>query len=308
MHPKFEHILTAAPKNMPQCSATIHPNNVSYTLVTQLDYHRLPVMQQHCLRWSRGISLAVLTDEHESTIRTKLDEMGCRGGNINLSILRAQDYSPDEYPVNTLRNIAIRKVTTSHFLYIDADFLLSKGANDVLKTWEVKQRLTDPKQAIVLPAFQLKYKCSSKHEGSNTACAEVSVFDSSGNPHGHSSTNYDRWMNQSIASLVDIPCIKSERYEPYLVMRRCREMPSYQEAFTGYGWNKISFTLHLQRVGYKFAQLGGVHLVHVPHDKSSSNRKWRRDRRAKDELKSEFKRWLSEQPNQERTPRCASME
>lgn len=326
VHHDFAKTLSAP--NMPQCSVDIDPADISYTLVIQLDDNRLWVMRHHCTRWSELISLAVLTDEMESTIVGELEEMGCRTENIRLSILPARDHSPDAYPVNRLRNMAIGTVTTSHFLFIDADFWMSEGVFDVLVADGVRRRLAgDHKQAIVLPAFQMRYSCPPAGEGSGEDCQDaklrlmprtmeqllrgmeaeegtVSIFDYAGNPHGHDSTDYNRWVNQPRASLEDIHCIKSERYEPYLVMRRCGGMPPFQEAFAGYGWNKISFIVQLQRAGYRFAQLGGAYLVHFPHGDSTAKKVWMKDPKANKKVFREFKMWLSEHPDEERVPRC----
>lgn len=47
--------------------------------------------------------------------------------------------------------------------------------------------------------------------------------------------------------LHPIPCFRSNRYEPYLLLRRCAPtLPPFAEAFTGYGKNKIQHVAHLR--------------------------------------------------------------
>jgi Glycosyl-transferase for dystroglycan len=115
----------------------------------------------------------------------------------------------------------------------------------------------DPKQAIVLPAYQVRYNCKSKNNP--TSChidkvllmprtklqllqglnsCSVAVFDPK-NQHGHVSTLYDLWMAQRAGTVAPINCLKSDRYEPYLVVQHCRELPPCQEQFTRYGKNNI---------------------------------------------------------------------
>ena len=61
--------------------------------------------------------------------------------------------------------------------------------------------------------------------------------------NGHSSTKYKTWMNQKTGTFVDLPCFKSNKYEPYLTVRYCSDLPPFQEGFTGYGKNKITVSL-----------------------------------------------------------------
>ena len=55
---------------------------------------------------------------------------------------------------------------------------------------------------------------------------------------------YDLWMAQRAGTVAPIPCLRSERYEPYLVVQHCKALPPCQEHFTGYGKNKISVSDH----------------------------------------------------------------
>ena len=68
---------------------------------------------------------------------------------------------------------------------------------------------------------------------------KASTFDPT-NVGGHGSTKYITWRDQEVGTMVDLPCIKSNRYEPYLVFRYCSELPPFQEGFTGYGKNKMT--------------------------------------------------------------------
>ena len=56
------------------------------------------------------------------------------------------------YPINILRNIAIRHSTTSHFLLTDTDMMISKDAYTALLNLP-KSLVMDEKNAFVLPAF-----------------------------------------------------------------------------------------------------------------------------------------------------------
>jgi len=94
------------------------------------------------------------------------------------------------------------------------------------------------------------------------------------NPGGHGSTRYKEWFEQSAEALVPIECVRSNRYEPYLVFRYCRDLPPFQEAFSGYGKNKMTWIMHLRRAGWEFWQLGESFLVHYPHLDSKARMHW----------------------------------
>merc|ERR1719232_194377 len=84
----------------------------------------------------------------------------------------------------------------------------------------------------------------------------ISPFDPY-NFFGQSSTHYHKWVEQKDAEFHDIRCIKSNRYEPYVVFRYCQDLPPFQTHFSGYGKNKLTWIMHLRRLGYKFTQIGG---------------------------------------------------
>lgn len=56
------------------------------------------------------------------------------------------------YPINILRNIAIRHTTTSHFLLTDTDMMISENAYTLLLDLP-KSLVMDEKNAFVLPAI-----------------------------------------------------------------------------------------------------------------------------------------------------------
>lgn len=255
---KFERVTAGAPV----CSK-VDSKDISYTLVTQLSDNRLWMMERHCAGWKSDVSLAVFTNRTKHAVEAELVKLGCE--HFSLRVLQMGDYPIEgDYPVNLLRNLAISAVTTSHFLYIDADFWLSKNTDDILMKKDVKGVLSkDPKQALVIPAYQLHSKCrdpknlakcrrqkSTMMPQTKTDLlgrikdGEVTVFDPK-NPRGHGSTLYDLWQAQGTGTVAPISCLKSDRYEPYLVVQHCRELPPCQEQFTGYGKNKISVSKRL---------------------------------------------------------------
>mmetsp|Transcript_101485 Transcript_101485/g.152028 ORF Transcript_101485/g.152028 Transcript_101485/m.152028 type:complete len:466 (+) Transcript_101485:94-1491(+) len=331
----------------PVCSA-MDPKNITYTLVTQMSIDRFWLANRHCRRWKGPISMAVVTGRQSSEdLMRRLQEKGC---DTSLITIEAVQNIHSEYAVNTLRNMAIRNVKTSHFVYVDIDFWVSANLHDVLYMESVRDALAeDPKLALVLPAFALAkdYRCEDKdctdqvkemmpmhpeqlyalqNETVETAehkfVPQVTAFDELVNPLGHNTTLYADWYDQTLGSLHPIPCFQSGKYEPYLVVRYCRDMPPFQEDFTGYGKNKVEWIWHLRRVGYIFKQVGQVFVIHYPHKTSRAKRAW--DKQSKkyklfgnvssdlatykraqmDEIYVRFRNWLSRMKTPVRTPRC----
>jgi hypothetical protein len=106
-----------------------------------------------------------------------------------------------------------------------------------------------------------------------------------------------RWfLRQGRDELRDINCFQTNRYEPYLVLRRCAPTPRFAEAFTGYGKNKIQHIAHLRLLGFGFTVLPpGAFLVHFPHRESRSKKSWLNrhnpQRLRMDQLYSHFLSW-----------------
>jgi Glycosyl-transferase for dystroglycan len=278
----------------PHCQSDLTADDVDFTVATQLSLNRLWMLEHHCARWTHAISLAVyIGNDTATTVESIADEllhMGCGVASEHraLHIQTLAGYSEEEYPVNVLRNMALAAVTTSHVVYVDVDFWESIDLYDTLHQHRLVLA-SNPKLALVMPAFQLSRQCREWRD-----CREANIpkmphvkeelvdlmvehqanaFDPS-NFGGHGSTRYKDWLIQETEDLVPIECVKSNRYEPYLVFRKCYDLPPFQEAFTGYGKNKMTWMMQLRRTGYQFMQLGGAFVVHYPHLDSTARMHW----------------------------------
>jgi hypothetical protein len=174
--------------NAPSCKKLSSPDDITVTLVTQVSYDRLWMMDYHCNRYpNHPISIAVYTNNTYDEIIQELKHMDCNidvvgGGSagsvdnhrpfVDVAILDARMHgSWNDYPVNELRNLALRAVRTTHILYIDVDFWPSEhlyetimgniagtgetNSNSVSSSWsEARTALfNDPKQALVVSIF-----------------------------------------------------------------------------------------------------------------------------------------------------------
>jgi hypothetical protein len=198
-------------------------------------------------------------------------------------VVEETKYPKDEYPVNVLRKIALAHVHTSHVVYGDVAFWESQDMYSVLMGDVIRTQLSnDPKLALVLPAFQLHRQCKERKECPNDNIPQMphsiqakkgSQFDPT-IKDGHGSTMYKEWIHQASGDLFELDCLTSNRYEPFLVVRYCHELPPFQEQFTGYGKNKMTWMMQLRRMGYRLRQVGGIFLVHYPHLDSQSRMAW----------------------------------
>jgi len=204
----------------------------------------------HCKRWgNHPISIVVITNKTAVDVKAELLSMGCSEEQMTLQTVSKTKYDPDgtQYPVNHMRNLALSAVKTSHIVYADVDFLPSTDFYSIISNQATKERLvSDSKLAVVIPAFQMNWlKCRDcakmrrmvkKKDMSQQkedlvaliGMGEASIFDPS-NEGGHGSTMYHMWQNQETGTLIDLPCITSNRYEPYLALRYCSELPPFQE-------------------------------------------------------------------------------
>ncbi len=248
---------------------------------------------------------------HREQILLQTVEVGVPPNNNNNNATKIHDHSIDHnskedshshsnsllenYPINKLRNMALSNVKTSHVLLLDIDFLESQNLYNTLQRKDVKKVFAeDDKMAIVVPAFQLNRRCSVEEECDVRNIRSMpytreelkklilkghaTMFDPT-NRGGHGTTKYSLWMQKTSPGLIDIDCIKSKRYEPYVVVRYCAgagadSLPPFQERFNGYGKNKLAWMLHLLRVGYKLKQLDQDFVIHYPHEDSKARKEW----------------------------------
>eukprot|EP00977_Amphora_coffeiformis_P023229 scaffold12617_cov172-Amphora_coffeaeformis.AAC.3 len=269
----------------PVCTS-VSENNVSFTLATQCSDTRLWMMKYHCERWSGPISLVVYTNRTLQQVEGELNDMNCQNEDLRVQIHPADNLV--DYPINTLRNMAFSNVRTSHAFFVDVDFW---PANDLEDTFRLHRSYLaeDSRRALVIPAFSLRRQCPDYTDCPEKNIPEMpttqqdiydgliakrmSPFDPT-NRGGHGSTRYTDWLQQPAQEILPIECFRSNRYEPYVVVRYCKDLPPFQEGFTGYGKNKVSWMMQLRRAGWTFGQIGYGFVVHYPHLDSPARKAW----------------------------------
>lgn len=103
-------------------------------------------------RWKGPLSLAVL-------IRSKKEEEYLdhylSQNTLSTNLVVSRFVSDKGYPYNALRNIAIQRVTTSHFWVMDMDMWPSSNLYRTLLSLDVRH-LKDDYLAVIVPAFEYK--------------------------------------------------------------------------------------------------------------------------------------------------------
>ena len=209
----------------------------SVTIVTQLSIDRLSALELQCSVWGSVIAAAIHVPLVDGVINSLLPEINGKGEDAPLSLIHAfhsrmetdgfclldivyvtEDLPSEKYvglyPVNALRNRALQLSLTELVILLDADFIPNKQLSDDLRDKELYEdlvRVTESKQAIVLPAFEV---LTEGEEGKSVALRAVESkenvkrmfgnhrlqgFHLDGFVNGHRSTDFDRWLSADVA-------------------------------------------------------------------------------------------------------------
>ena len=97
--------------------------------------------------------------------------------------------------------------------------------------------------------------------------------------HHHGSTRFVRWLGASRDAAAGIPgsdeplpveCFIGEGFEPYVVVESCPRArpppPQYDEAYVGYGKNKLQWIYDLRRANYTFGVKPRAFVVRDPRE------------------------------------------
>lgn len=112
---------------------------------------------------SRDLSIAVFVTPKEETTLRRIIENGNYESRLRITPLMAQNNK--EYPINKLRNLAIRNVCTSHFWLTDMDMwpsgmhphfqLIVARLREALMALP-RDQLQRTDLAVIVPAFELR--------------------------------------------------------------------------------------------------------------------------------------------------------
>jgi glycosyltransferase-like protein LARGE len=122
------------------------------TLVSQTSVDRMWMISHMAKRWSGPVSIAIYVT-NEALIRNErhwLDRIATQSSSY---ITEVPSGGESEYPINMLRNTAIKRVSTSHFFMTDIDLWPTTSSYKTVLS-QGKALLGNPYAALVIPAFE----------------------------------------------------------------------------------------------------------------------------------------------------------
>ncbi|KAM9317514.1 xylosyl- and glucuronyltransferase LARGE2s [Pholidichthys leucotaenia] len=270
-------------------------DNTDVTLVAQLSMDRLQMLEAICKHWEGPISLALYMSDAEAQqfLRyAQASEVLKNRKNVGYHIVYKEGQF---YPVNLVRNVALRNANTPYVFLTDVDFLPMYGLYDYLRKSVVQLDMAHTKKALVVPAFEtLRYRLSfpkSKAELlSMLDMGTLYTFRYHVWQKGHAPTDYAKWRTATTPYKVEW----EPDFEPYVVVRR--DCPEYDQRFVGFGWNKVSHIIELDAQEYDLMVLPNAFMIHMPHAPSFDISKFRSSssyRNCLNTLKDEFHQDLS---------------
>ena len=263
------------------------------TLVAQLSADRLMMLERLCQHWDGPISISFYGSDSDvqDVLKFHSNSPILQDCNARLG-LHVVYKSGQFYPINYLRNVALDNIQTPYVFLSDIDFLPMNGLNLYLK--EAIKVLGADKRAFIVPAFEtllyrFKFPANKNELLRMLKSGSIFTFRYHVWKAGHAPTNYDHWKNATIPYRVSW----SHDYEPYIIVKS--DTLRYDERFVGFGWNKVSYIMELDAMGYEFVVLPDPFIIHLPHAPSrdiSSHRKSKQYRDCLQVLKREFQQDL----------------
>ncbi|CAM9916290.1 unnamed protein product [Scytosiphon promiscuus] len=308
------------------------------TIFTQCSLSRLGRLERMCGVWSGVISAALIADRGgrvDRNVRRQAAALHQRveaAGKCRLDICLCQPAPGPAagdglYPMNALRNVALRAAKTDLVLSLDVDTMPMPGLHEIVTSPAVytqllelcrgagpgpmnnEQSTTDtPPAFVVIPA--LEYVGATSPDDARiqallqvtNGCRERAVdlvadgvlqaFHTGCFPEGHRQTNLALWAAlPSDAPPYDV--IYADGYEPYGIFYR-RHAPPFDERFRGFGFDKVSHCWHLHRLGWTFRALPAAFLVDLPHPPSEHRKVHRRNPAFRASVDGLFMRFVTE--------------
>ena len=293
-------------------------------LFTQLSLDRLDTLVELASSWQNYMSVALyIQDSQDSNklhhslerITTILSKNLSSSARIDISLLYGYQLSAPQslkhhpydllYPINALRNLAMRGCQSEYVFSLDVDFITAQNAHtSIISHLERLEtaRQTDTRLALVVPVFewifprepmpmpmnldQLRTYCSRNRlipfHSKRLDRSRYTPQDLKDWCNGQTETpkhikitrvqnltDYSQWLRADhVYPIQKNPRILDMYYEPYFIARK-ETMPEFSERFRGYGFNKRANAMAMQYAHFRFEVLQHVFAVHRYHPSSS---------------------------------------
>ncbi|KAJ3226962.1 hypothetical protein HK099_003754 [Clydaea vesicula] len=305
--------------------------NNDITIITQISVNRLNLLYDIAASWGGSISCVLFVENFSELLNLnenlKLFEMNMKSdpykkSKLILSLLFGIEFMVDHvtpsihhpydflYPINALRNVALKNAKTDYIFSLDADFLPSKGSFEFLtndlyyKKLKTLSAMNKGYTAFAFAAFELltvNFRVPFNREDLDKLCSEVKAIPFHSkisiakenlnfakvkrwcqgdilNYHTKVTdiqflTNFTRWFKAMDIYPIEKDKTQLDRYyEPYFIALKSH-IPLFDERFRGYSFNKRQHNIALQYLNYDFLVLPEVFVIHRWHIISSSKKR-----------------------------------
>lgn len=276
------------------------------TLVTQLSFERLYMLEGQCDVWNGVISAAVyiallngkvvtvelnsnqdprLTDISEVEAKFKQFHQLAEAKGLCKLDLQLVSQTVESiwlsalYPVNAMRNRALANARTDAVLLLDVDFWPSAELSELMQKpakYESLMKTLQGGAAIVLPAYEtgdagdigVEVAREAVLEGKDAA---VKMF-WDGRIKAFHTDRYEAGHRATdykkwLKAVRPYNIEYEEGFEPYVIISR-KHVPWYDERFVGYRKNKVVHLLYLSTSGIQFMVHPRAFTVHSPHPRA----------------------------------------
>ena len=234
------------------------------TLVSHSTLDRLYLVETASKHWNGPMSIAI--EVTDSQVQEVIDfvsksELLLQRKNIAYHLLFKIGFS---YPINPMRVLAHKFVTTPYVLFTDVDFIPSYDLYENLKNI-FKNMKSMKKMALVVPAFEC-YNPEMNFPKNKQELLDLMKKELVRPFHwryrlGHGPTNYNKWKQSTTTSPYTVSWGPS--YEPYMAAKT--SIVPYDPRFVSRQHNKESHSEELHMAGYQLMVMHNGFLLHMPH-------------------------------------------
>ena len=225
---------------------------------------RLYLVEVASKHWDGPMSLAIqVTDSQVQQVIDFVSQSELLSQRKNIAYHLLFKISPS-YPINPLRILGHKFVTTPYVFFNDIDFIPSYGLYDNLK--DIISNINGMnKTALVVPAFEtdnpeVNYPKIRQEMIDMIQRSQVWQFHKHW-PPGHAPTDYRRWARNTTTAPYTVTWKQS--YEPYIAAKT--SVVPFDPRFVSRCDNKISHNEELHMDGYHFIVVHNGFLIHMPH-------------------------------------------
>eukprot|EP00871_Galdieria_phlegrea_P003819 jgi/Galph1/4438/GphlegSOOS_G3103.1 len=245
----------------------IKPEKNSLTLAIPLSMERLATLQQFHIFYPHGpivVAIGIRNHQEKNELIDYLFHASYSlQKNVNFILVDISQWK-NAFPINRLRNVALKHIQTEYVCVLDVDTFPSSCMFSVFpqlierdplllpidhpRCLVLTNWLIDRRKEPQLPRFHEQIKAKYNHTVVPYCKASQSAI------------SFQRWLHEKQPFFVSF----QPNFEPYCIMRTNTFIP-FDERFTGYGFNKVAWTIDASIQGVEFLVDNRFFLFHQDH-------------------------------------------